>query len=107
LPFTLTRSIGKGTVDLRDEKIDLVIQPKPKKGQLGGSSAVTIQGPLNRPSASKMPFKEAARLYGEIFMPYVFLPARAAGYVWSLMKNDTDEASPCLSQETQPEEKGS
>jgi hypothetical protein len=81
------RSIGKGTVDLRDEKIDLVIQPKPKKGQLGGSSAVTIQG--------------------EIFMPYVFLPARAAGYVWSLMKNDTDEASPCLSQETQPEEKGS
>jgi hypothetical protein len=100
------RSIGKGTMNLRDEKIDLVIQPKPKRGQLGGSSAVTIKGPLNRPSASKMPFKEAARLYGEIFMPYVFLPARAAGYVWSLMKNDTDEASPCLSPASQPEEKG-
>ncbi|UCD36309.1 MAG: hypothetical protein JSU90_05630, partial [Nitrospiraceae bacterium] len=90
------RSLGKGTVNLRDETIDLVIQPKPKKGQIGGSSPVTLTGPLNRPSVRKLPFIEAARLFGEIFMPYAFLPARALGYVWYLMKNDKDEESPCL-----------
>jgi uncharacterized protein involved in outer membrane biogenesis len=93
------RSRGKGTIDLRDEKIDLVIQPKPKKGQLGGSSAVTIKGKINDPDVRKLAFKEAARLYGEIFMPYAFLPARALGYLWYLMKNDKDESSPCLTGE--------
>jgi hypothetical protein len=93
------RSRGKGTVNLREETVDFVIQPKPKKGQLGGSSAVTIKGPLSRPSVSKLPFKEAARLYGEIFTPYVFLPARALGYVWYLMQSDKDEESPCFSQD--------
>jgi hypothetical protein len=44
----------------------------------------------------KLPFREAARLFGEITMPYVFLPVRAMGYVWYLMKNDKDESSPCL-----------
>jgi hypothetical protein len=93
------RSQGKGTVNLREETVDFVIQPKPKKGQLGGSSAIIIKGPLARPSVSKLPFKEAARLYGEIFMPYVFLPARAVGYVSYLMKSDKDEESPCFSQD--------
>ncbi len=45
------RSQGKGTVNLRDETIDIVIQPKPKIKRLGGSSAVTIKGPLDKPSA--------------------------------------------------------
>jgi hypothetical protein len=95
------RSQGKGTVNLREETVELVIQPKSKKGQMGGSSPVQIQGPLIRPSIKKLPFKEAARLYGEIFAPYVFLPARALGYMWYLMKDDKDETSPCLIQETQ------
>ncbi len=90
------RSVGKGTVNLREESIDLVIQPKPKKGLLGGSSPVTIKGPLSRPSVRKLPFIESARLYGEIFMPYAFLPTRAIGYVWYLMRDDKDEESPCL-----------
>jgi len=29
-------------------------------------------------------------------MPYVFLPIRALGYLWYIMKNDKDESSPCL-----------
>ncbi|UCE71318.1 MAG: AsmA-like C-terminal region-containing protein, partial [Nitrospiraceae bacterium] len=95
------RSTGKGTVNLREESIDLVIQPKPKKGLLGGSSPVTINGPLSSPSTRKLPFIEATRLYGEIFMPYAFLPARLIGYVWFLMGDDKDEASPCLNPEFQ------
>jgi uncharacterized protein involved in outer membrane biogenesis len=90
------RSRGAGTINLRDESLEFVIQPKPKKGQIGGSSAVTLEGPMNRPSAKKLPFIESARLFGEIFMPYAFLPARAAGYVRYLMTEDKDEDSPCL-----------
>jgi hypothetical protein len=97
------RSQGKGTVNLQEETMELVIQPKPKRGQLGGSSPVTIKGPLNNPSARKLPLKEAARLSGEILMPFVFLPARALGYVGSLMIDDKDEQSPCLEPETQPD----
>ncbi|MEE8423249.1 MAG: AsmA family protein [Thermodesulfobacteriota bacterium] len=94
------RSQGKGTVNLRDETIDIVIQPKPKKKRLGGSSPVAIQGPLSSPSARKLPLKEAAKLSGEILLPYVFLSARALGYVWYLMKDDKDEQSPCFSQDS-------
>jgi hypothetical protein len=90
------RSLGTGTVNLREESIDIVIQPKPKKGQIGGSSPVTIKGPLSRPSVTKLPYIEAARLTGEILLPYVFLPARALGYTWYLMNDDRDEESPCL-----------
>ncbi len=90
------RSKGIGTLDLQEESIDIAIHPKPKKRMVGGSSPVTIIGPLNSPSAKKLPFIEASRLYGEIFMPYVFLPARALGYMWFMMKDDKDEHSPCL-----------
>jgi hypothetical protein len=44
----------------------------------------------------KLPFKEAAKLLGEVTMPTVFLPARGLGYLWSLMKKDDAEESPCL-----------
>jgi hypothetical protein len=92
------RSTGKGTVNLSEENVDIVIQPKPKKGQLGGSSPVTIRGSLANPLAQKLPYIEAARLSGEILIPYVFLPARALGYTWYLMKDDKDEKSPCFAQ---------
>ena len=46
--------------------------------------------------ARKLPFREAAKLYGEIFMPMVFLPARGLGYLWYLIKKDQQEESPCL-----------
>jgi hypothetical protein len=97
------RTHGVATVDLVSERLDMVLQPKPKKGLRGTRSAITIQGPLASPSIRKLPFREAARLYGEIFMPYVFLPARGLGYLWYLMKNDKDEESPCLSLAPQTE----
>jgi hypothetical protein len=93
------RSVGKGTVNLREETIDIVIQPYPKKGHLGGSSPVHINGPLVKPHIVKIPLRAAVRLTGEVLMPYVFLPARATGHVWSLMKNDKDEESPCFTQD--------
>jgi len=90
------RSRGVGTLDLREESIDLVLQPKSKTRLINISSAVNIKGPLDKPAITKLPFVEAAQIYGEIFMPYVFLPVRALGYLWYIMKNDKDESSPCL-----------
>lgn len=90
------RTRGAAMIDLKTETLDMVIQPKPKKGLPGMNSAIRIHGPLTKPSVRKMPFKEAARLYGEIFAPYIFLPARGLGYLWYLMKKDKGEPSPCL-----------
>jgi len=45
----------------------------------------------------KVPLTEAATLAGQIFVPFVALPARALGYLWSLIRNDKDENSPCIS----------
>jgi hypothetical protein len=97
------RSRGGGSVNLASETIDLVIQPKPKKGLRGTRSAVRIHGPLAKPKVRKLPFREAARLFGEIVAPYVFLPARGLGYLWYLMKKDKDEQSPCLLEAPQVE----
>ncbi len=76
--------------------MEMVLQPKPKKGFRGMTSAVTIKGPIADPKVRKLPFQEAAKLYGEIFMPVVFLPVRALGYLWYLIRKDKEEESPCL-----------
>ena len=87
---------GVAHIDLHTETMKMVLQPKPKKELRGMTSAVTIKGPIADPKVRKLPFQEAAKLYGEIFMPVVFLPLRGLGYLWYLMKNDKDEQSPCL-----------
>jgi uncharacterized protein involved in outer membrane biogenesis len=87
---------GRGTIDLHSETMEIVLQPKPKKGLRGTTSALTIKGSIVDPQVRKLPFREAAKLYGEIFMPMVFLPARGLGYLWYLIKKDQQEESPCL-----------
>jgi len=87
---------GGAHIDLRTETMKMVLQPKPKRGLRGMTSAVTISGPIVDPQVRKLPFREAAKLYGEIFMPMVFLPARGLGYLWYLIKKDKEEESPCL-----------
>ncbi|MBW2567001.1 MAG: AsmA family protein, partial [Deltaproteobacteria bacterium] len=87
---------GGAQIDFHTETIKMVLQPKPKRGLRGMTSAVTIKGPIVDPQVRKIPFREAAKLYGEIFMPMVFLPARGLGYLWYLIKKDKEEDSPCL-----------
>ena len=87
---------GAAYIDLHTETMKMVLQPKPKKTLPGMTSAVTIDGPIVDPKIRKLPFQEAAKLYGEIFMPVVFLPARALGYLWYLIRKDEKEECPCL-----------
>jgi uncharacterized protein involved in outer membrane biogenesis len=91
------RARGAGSVNLADETIDVVINPEAKRRLFKSSSPVRIQGRLGDPSIKKVPVKEAAILAGQIFAPFVALPARALGYLWSLIRNDKDEKSPCIS----------
>jgi hypothetical protein len=87
---------GLGTLNLNKETMELVIQPKSKKKLYDWSSSpIHISGPISKPSLRKIPYREAARLSGEIFAPYVFLPVRGLGYLWYLVKKDTGKDSSC------------
>ena len=87
---------GLGTLNLNKETMDLVIQPKSKKKLFDWSSSpIYISGPISNPSLRKIPYREAARLSGEIFAPYIFLPARGLGYLWYLLKKDAGKDSSC------------
>jgi hypothetical protein len=60
---------------------------------------VRIKGPLSDPSITKIPANEAAILAGQLAVPIIALPARALGILWSVISEDQDEDSPCLTDE--------
>jgi hypothetical protein len=90
------RARAFGSINLSSETVDVVIKPESKRRLFGSSSSVQIKGPLSDPGVSKIPAKEAAILAAQLAVPIIALPARALGLVWSLIRNDKDEYSPCL-----------
>lgn len=89
------RARAAGNVNLASERIDIVINPEQKQRLFRRrTAAVRIRGPLTQPSFRAMPLEEAARLYGTILMPYVFLPEQMLGSLWYLIRRDRN-ASPC------------
>ncbi|MEN8757577.1 MAG: hypothetical protein ABF303_03865, partial [Desulfobacterales bacterium] len=89
-----------GSVDLAEETIDVGIYPQQKRRLVRREgSAVRINGPLARPVVRTLPMSEAARLYGKLLMPHVFLTERALGSLWYLISKDED-ASPCVQIDT-------
>ncbi|MDJ0883999.1 MAG: AsmA family protein [Desulfobacterales bacterium] len=77
-----------GHIDLGDESLALIINPRSKRRIIRRSSPVRLSGPLQDPSVSKVPAEEAAILAGQILVPVVALPARALGFLWSLISRD-------------------
>lgn len=90
------RARGFGSIDLASENVDIVIKPESKRRFFRRSSPVRIQGQLNDPAVKKIPANEAAILAGQLAVPIIALPARALGMLWSVIKEDKDENSPCL-----------
>jgi len=89
-------ALGGGTINLRNETLDLLINPKQKKRLvMGDSSPVRIFGPLTDLSFSKMPYREAAKLYGDIIIPVIGISDRVLGYLWDAIKPAPGEESPC------------
>ncbi len=96
------RANAAGNVNLASERIDIVINPEQKRRLLRRqASAVRINGPLTQPAVRVVPLVEAAELYGTILMPYIFLPERALGNLWYLMRDDGN-GSPCLREMRSP-----
>ena len=90
------RARDVGSVNLGSESIDIFVNPEAKRRLFRSSSAVKIKGPLNHPSATKVPGKEAAILTAQVAVPLIALPGRALGHLISLIRDDKDEESPCL-----------
>ena len=89
------RARGAGNVNLTSETIDVVVHPEAKRRLFRRGSPVRINGPLTRPSVRMIPSSEAVMLYGDIFMPYVTIPKRILGLLWSLIRNDRPP-TPCV-----------
>ncbi len=90
------RARGFGSINLASETVDIVIKPESKRRLFRRSSPVRIKGQLNDPAVIKIPANEAAILAGQLAVPLIALPARALGLLWSLIRDDKDENSPCL-----------
>ena len=96
------RTEAFGEVDLADETIAVIINPRSKRRILRRSSPVRINGTLQDPSIVKVPAEEAAILAGQVLIPIVALPARAIGVLWSLISRD-DKVPDCfIAPETGP-----
>ena len=54
-----------------------------------------VKGSLAKPAIQKLSRKDAYRIYGNILMPYVYLPSRALGKLMYLIKKDND-ATGCV-----------
>jgi uncharacterized protein involved in outer membrane biogenesis len=90
---------GGGTIDLGGEKIDYVLLPKKKTLFIKKADPVNIEGPLNDPKVSTVPWKSAAitaaKVGGIIFAPFVFIPLTAADYAAGKV-GSKDGKSACL-----------
>jgi hypothetical protein len=93
------RARGFGSINLASETVDIVMEPVSKRRLFGYSSPVRIKGQLGDPSVSKIPASEAAILAGQLAVPIIALPARALGILWSVISEDKDKDSPCLTDE--------
>jgi hypothetical protein len=77
---------GGGTIDLGGEKVEYFFVPKKKSLKIiQKADPVNIEGPLNDPKVSTLPWKSAAitaaKVGGIIFAPFIFIPLTAADYL--------------------------
>jgi hypothetical protein len=97
------RAEAYGHIALTDETVAIIINPTPKRRIIRRSSPVRIQGSLQDPTIFKVPAEEAAILAGQVILPYVALPARVLGFLWSLISRDDTEGTCFLPPENGPE----
>ena len=91
---------GVGTIDLAREQVDYVLVPKKKSYQIvKKADPVDIEGPLNDPKVSTLPWTSAAitaaKIGGIIFAPYIFIPLTAADYLAGKVRTGNGKST-CL-----------
>ena len=90
------RSAGTGNIDLPDEELDILVDPKPKRRQLVDfTTPYRIHGDLRDPSITIDKTDLAAQKVGDL----IFSPVNALGSLFSTVTNDgSDTDNPCLRQ---------
>ena len=91
---------GGGTIDLGGEKVEFFLVPKKKSLKIiQKADPVNIEGPLNDPKVSAIPWKSAAitagKVGGIIFAPFIFIPLTAADYLAGQVKISNGKSA-CL-----------
>ncbi len=90
------RSAGTGNIDLPDEELDILVDPKPKRRQLVDfTTPYRIHGDLRDPSITIDKTDLAAQKVGDL----IFSPVNALGSLFSTVTNGgSDMDNPCLRQ---------
>ncbi len=92
---------GEGSIDLGNETVDYVILPKKKSRIISKADPVKINGALNNPSISVIPWKSAAETYGGLaFAPYIFVGISVFDYLTNALGLGS-KSSPCLDYKNQ------
>ena len=89
---------GKGTIDLKQETLDLIMVPDKKK-LVGGLTATPIKltGPFKDPKIEVLGKGGVlGGLSGAALLPHIYIPAASMGRLFGkVVESDTDD-SPCL-----------
>lgn len=100
---------GQGSIDLGRETIDYALLPKKKTKLIHRANPVKINGTLNNPSTTVIPWKSAASTYGGLlFGPYIFAGQFAADVVMGAITKKVgrlkETKSPCIEYESKKRE---
>ena len=93
-------AMGEGRIDLREETIDIRVDPQAKRSRLIElTTPFAIQGPLRDPSVDVSSSGAAARAAGEVILS----PLNVLGSLLPFVSDrGSDEENPCLALQTSP-----
>jgi hypothetical protein len=92
-------------LNLRKETMNIVLLPKEKHKLFSSISPVKITGPMRDPDVRAVPAKAAIKEIGTMaFVPYVYVPLRVLGKLWSVVDDGDDVGQGCTAVKALSEE---
>jgi len=96
---------GSIKLNLRKETMNIVLLPKQKRRLFSSISPVKIKGPMRDPDVNAVPAKAAIAEIGAMaLVPYVYVPLRVLGKLWSVVDDGDDVGQGCTAVEAVTEE---
>ena len=96
---------GSIKLNLGKETMKILLVPKQKRRLFSSISPVKIHGPMRNPDVEAVPKKAAIQQIGGMaLVPYVYVPLRIVGNLWSIMDDGDEPGKGCASVEKLTEE---